>query len=145
MKRNKFLFVKAWRAPRDVLSLMKKKCKGRVLNLCCGDSLIGDVNVDLKPQYPQVIKADILADDFDLKEQFDTVVADPPWNWDYVRRHKFNKVVGKHLKDGGLFILNAPWLPKYKYDILEIYIPFVNGGFQSNITAITIAQKRIKK
>lgn len=142
MKRrsDKHQFYKAWRSPPEELTFLKSKFVGRVLNVCAGESLIGDVNVDLYPRYVGVVKADVLADDFYLGEKFDTVYSDPPWNWPYDVRHKFNKMVARHLKPGGLFIQNAPWLPAYKFEILECFIPHTKGGFQKNITVLSISR-----
>ncbi len=56
---DKHRFKRVWMSDRDTTALLKSLCKGRTLNLCCGATLIGDVNVDTYPQYPSVIKADI--------------------------------------------------------------------------------------
>lgn len=142
MRADKHRFKKVWKSDPDCIAFMKKMCKGRVLNLCSGTTLIGDVNVDLYPQMEGVIEADVL--DLDLKEKFDTVVSDPPWNWPYDKRHKFSKTALDHLKPGGRFVLFAPWIPNQAFDPIEIYTPWTLGGFPKNVSLITLSIKRKK-
>ena len=135
-----------WRSPPETLAFIKSKFEGRVLNLCCGESLVGDVNVDREPRLigipgcHTVIAADVLADGFDLGEKFDTVYSDPPWNWPYDIRHKFQTMVIRHLKRGGLYILHAPWMPNLSFKVKEIYVATTVGGFPKNVSLITLAR-----
>ncbi len=140
MRGDKHRFKRVWRSPPETLAFIKSKFKGRVLNLCAGESMIGDVNVDREPLIHGIIKADVLGEEFDLGEKFDTVYSDPPWNWPYDIRHKFQKTVIRHLKVGGLYILHAPWMPNLSFEPLEMYVAHTVGGLPKNISLITVAK-----
>ena len=146
---GRYKFIPAWRTPKDVLKFIKLQLQGKVLCLCCGESLLGDVNVDMfvgggtDVYGRKVINADVLDKDFDLKERFDTVVADPPYNWPYDKRAAFNRTVQKHLKKGGRFVLNAPWIPRaFDFRISEVWIVHSDSGLPANVTLVTIAIKK---
>lgn len=140
MRGDRHRFKKVWKSAPDTLAFIKSKFSGRVLNLCSGETLMGDVNVDRDPRYHGVIKADVLDENFDLKEKFDTVYSDPPWNWPYDIRHKFQKAVIRHLKKGGLYILHAPWMPNLSFGIKEVFVAHTVGGLPKNVALITIAE-----
>lgn len=141
-----YKFIRAWECPVPIKEFILSKCKGRVLNLCCGGWPFADVNVDLSTNGSnlsgnRIIKADVLKDDFNLGEKFDTVFSDPPWNWPYHYRAYLHKAVSRHLKKGGLFILNAPWPARaFYFDIKEIYVMLKDGGLPANATLLTIAE-----
>ena len=73
--------------------------KGKSLHVCCGNSLLCDIRVDIEKQEIQDSKDGfILGDMFDLvnvlekqgieKYSFDVVLCDPVWNVGYHVRHK---------------------------------------------------------
>lgn len=144
MRGDKHSFKKVWRSSPETLEFVKSKFQGRVLNLCSGESLVGDVNVDREPKLgplvSKVVKGDCLEDGFDLGEKFDTVYSDPPWNWGYDMRLKFQACVIRHLKPGGIVILHAPWMPNLALEPIEMYVAHTKGGFPKNVSLITIAK-----
>lgn len=148
--KSKYKFVRAWDCPIPIKEFIKKKFKGKVLNLCCGTWPCGDVNIDLHTkgmniQGTKIINADVLSEEFNLKERFDTVFCDPPWNWPYHWRAHLHKSAARHLKRGGQFILNAPWPPRaFYFEIKEIYVMFKEAGLPANAALLSIAEYKGK-
>ena len=144
--KGKYKFVRAWECPKQIKEFIRSKFKGRVLNLCCGEWPCGDVNVDLNTrgtniQGQKIIKGDVLSPEFDLKERFDTVFCDPPWNWPDHWRARLNDTAARHLKKGGQFILNAPWPPRaFYFEIKEIHVMFNGAGLPANAALLGIAE-----
>ncbi|MEM2003154.1 MAG: methyltransferase domain-containing protein [Nitrososphaerota archaeon] len=104
--RYKYEFRKAWAWPEPVEKFIASLLVSPSLHVCCGESTLGDVRVDIKT------KADIQADAFHLPfrdEVFASVVSDPPWHMSYNLRPKFAKEIYRVLRPGGIFILNSPW------------------------------------
>lgn len=100
----------AWRWPTDVREWFNKRAKGYTLNVCCGQSTIGDVFVDRDPKREGVIRADMSSLPF-ADNTFDTVASDPPWklNW-FKRQRPFFECV-RVCKPKGRVLYNCPWRP----------------------------------
>lgn len=142
-----YKFIKSWECPKPIKKfIISKLDPDKTLNLCCGAWPFACVNVDLSLrgsniQGGKIIKADILKSEFDLKNRFDFVFCDPPYNWPYQMRAALNRAAANHLKKGGLFILNAPWPPRaFYFEILEVYVIFKSGGLPANANLISIAK-----
>lgn len=147
MRGDRHSFKKCWASAPEELKFVADRFEGRVLHLCAGESLIGDVNVDREPRLipidpsrKSVVREDVLSPEFDLGEKFDTVVSDPPWNWPYDKRVLFHGSVARHLKKGGLFILHAPWIPNYAFTVEEVYIAVTRGGFPKNVAPLSFSR-----
>ena len=120
MKIPRATYIKAWSWPEDVEQFIKSKIKGYTLHACCGDSEIGDIKIDIKPQRDDVICKDVY--ELDYKEEFDTIVCDPPWKIPIHLRPKFLYPLRDALKPNGIIIFNSPWPPKVKgIQIEELY------------------------
>jgi len=147
-RKGRYHFKKTWEAPKEIREFIAAKFEGEVLNLCCGNWPCGNVNVDLVAKGSNVngnaiIEADILNPAFNLNKRFDTVFSDPPWNWPYHFRAALNRTACRHLKEGGIFLLNAPWLPKsYMFNIAEIWVMYSNSGLPRNATLLSMALKK---
>jgi len=88
---------------------VKDLCEGYTLHVCCGESKLGDVRIDLEKQ------ADVKASMYHLPVKracFDTVVCDPPWELPYHLRGKVLRELRDCLKPGGRLIFNCFWFPK---------------------------------
>lgn len=74
-------FEPSWADPADVRQYIDRELlTGEVLNVCCGQSPIGDVRVDVDPDH----EPDVLADVHNLPfepQSFDTVYCDPPFTF----------------------------------------------------------------
>jgi len=107
--KSKYKFRKAWSWPQEVENKIRELCEGSVLHVCCGESKIGDVRIDLEKE------ADIRASMYFLPirpESFDTVLCDPPWELAYHLRGKLLRALRDPLKPGGRLIFNCFWFPK---------------------------------
>ncbi len=108
-KNAKYKFRKAWSWPGDVEAKIKDLLEGYSLHVCCGESSIGDVRIDIEKS------SDIKASMFNLPirpESFDTVLCDPPWELPYHKRGKLLRELRDTLKPGGRMIFNCFWFPK---------------------------------
>ena len=116
-----YKFKKAWSWPQEIEAKVKDLCEGYTLHVCCGDSQLGDVRIDLEKQ------ADVKASMHNLPirpETFDTVVCDPPWELAYHLRGRVLRQLRDSLKPGGRLIFNCFWFPKTRgLDVdKEIYV-----------------------
>lgn len=145
-RKGHYEFIRAWECPKEIKAFIASKFRGRVLNLCCGAWPCGHVNVDLKTTGTaingnKIIQADVFADDLDFGEKFDTVFSDPPWNWPYDKRADFHNIIAKYIKNGGIFILNAPWLPRCQFfDVKDVYVIYRFSGLPANASLVSIAE-----
>jgi len=108
-KSPSYKFKKAWSWPTEIEAKIKMLCEGTVLHVCCGDSTIGDVRIDLEKA------ADIKASMFHLPirpASFDTVLCDPPWELPYHLRGKLLRQLRDSLKPNGRLVFNCFWFPK---------------------------------
>jgi len=109
MIHSKHTFKASWKQPEDVDRYLRQRCEGRTLNLCSGESPLGDVKVDADVDR----EPDLLADMNQLPFQdrtFDTVVFDPPWKMQYFdRQSPFFECV-RITKPNGLILMNALWV-----------------------------------
>jgi len=98
MKMNRLVtkqrsFRKTWRFNLDEEEFIKKSLVGRSLNVCCGQSNLGSIRVDLD----EIHHPDLVCDYFKLpyKEcEFDTVIFDPPFQdyWKQGLTHALQKI-----------------------------------------------------
>ena len=87
-------FRKAWRFNLDEEAFIKKSIIGQSLNICCGQSRLGDVRIDLDEKH----NPDVQMDYTDVFNEFgecctDTVIFDPPFH-DYWK-HGLKRYVHK--------------------------------------------------
>ena len=143
--RSKYLFKQAWTWPKEVRSWFEERIVGTCLHVCSGRSTLGDVLVDIEPQLKGVLQGDILTRTgaFEVLGQFDTVLMDPPFNWDYPRRYNATYNLVKHLRPGGVFLQNAPWIP-FHHELVdpEIWIRMPRTLNYMNMVALFKARRR---
>ncbi len=139
---NCFKFRAAWTWWDGHEDMIKRLCSGSTLHVCCGQSPIGDVRVDLYTACD--VKADFTALPF-KGQSFDTVIIDPPWGhwapfWTEAARVARRRLVIVHKTifkvprwtDIECYVL-AP-LPGFKGRIVTVYEPIQerlllnNGG-----------------
>ncbi len=134
-------YKKAWHWPRDVEEFIWSRAQGRSLHVCCGRSTLGDIRVDAFIHGPGIITKDIR--DCGFRNEFDSVVSDPPWAMDYRKRPSFVKACRDALKINGILIFNAPWLPMYYgLDLKEVWYRIPSPRWH-NVTLVSIS-KRLK-
>lgn len=106
---SKHTYEATWRQPEDVDRYLRTKAEGRTLNLCCGQSPLGDVRVDADPQHDPDVKADMRNLPFG-DATFDTVLFDPPWKMGYYQRQTPFFEAVRVTKPDGLILMNALWV-----------------------------------
>jgi ubiquinone/menaquinone biosynthesis C-methylase UbiE len=117
MKQHEIL-KDSWVWPFDVEHFVKSQIKGYSLNICAGESKVGDVRVDLDPKDKSILRADMIDLPFE-NCTFDTVIQDPPWKIGFYRRMKPFFECVRVCKVGGRIIYNAYWIPISKAVVLE--------------------------
>ena len=103
----------------------------KILNCPCGKSRIGTHFCDADKN---VFTEEELEDEehykiADMRElpykdnYFDIAISDPPWKLKYFKRFKPYYELTRVVKNNGLVIYNATWIPTSKYDeVLEVYV-----------------------
>jgi len=136
---GRYAFKKAWRWPDQVEDFIKKHIRGRSLHVCCGASKVGDVKVDKFFRDADVQNMDMF--DLDFKEEFDTVICDPPWELDYTKRNQLLYKLRDALKPGGKLLFISLWWPKVRgLDIKEYWIMH-SKTINKNFSVLFVAQK----
>ena len=131
----------SWIWNKSVNEFIRKLCKGYTLNVCAGESSIGDIKVDLDPKDKSILKADMKNLPF-KGNTFDTVIQDPPWKIGYFDRWQPFFECVRVCKVGGIIIYNAYWIPESKYSKLERLFIRQDSAFTN--TSIISVHRKIK-
>jgi SAM-dependent methyltransferase len=119
---------------------------GTVLHVCSGPSRIGvpgEITVDL--HHPA---ADVRADARNLPfQEVAAVVMDPPYGekvWDLPTRQRVCCEALRTLRHGGLFVLHAPWAPRFVTEAALLDVAYRIDSmidFPHPFVALTVWQK----
>ena len=146
-KNPKLTYKKVFQFPQDTHDFIKGLMKGKTLHCCCGNSLLGDVRIDIEKQPDQDTKAGFIEGDiFEVLEdknygQYDTVICDPLWHLPYQKRPALAFLLRDQVKLGGRLILNALWIPTIKtMELREIYVG-KNSMAWRNVSLIMVYEK----
>ena len=151
-KSARLKYKKIWQFPQETHDFIKPLITGHSLHVCCGNSLLCDIRVDIEKQDIQETKDGfILGDMFELNDvlkkkgikpqSFDTVLCDPVWNLGYHVRHKLIYNLRDQIKAGGKLIFNCLWFPKIKtLEMEEMYVGLNNMALR-NVSLIGIYKK----
>jgi hypothetical protein len=151
-KSAKLKYKKIWQFPQATHDFIKPMIKGKSLHVCCGNSLLCDVRVDIEKQPIQDTKDGfILGDMFELNDvlkkngyplqNFDTILCDPVWNLGFHVRHKLIYQLRDNVAPNGHLIFNCLWFPKIKTMEMEnIYVGLNNMAWR-NVSLIGIYKK----
>jgi len=131
---------KSWIWDKSFNALIKKHIKGYSLNVCAGNSPLGDKKIDLDPQDKSIIKGDMRNLPFN-DETFDTVISDPPWKINFYNRWKIFFECVRVCKTGGIIIYNAYWIPHSNITTLDKTFIRQDHPF-SNTSIVSIFTKR---
>ena len=130
---------KAWIWDKDIEEFIENKLKDylgslegkRILNCPCGKSRIGTHFCDLDKE---IFTEEELRDEehyrvADMRnlpypnDYFDAAISDPPWKLNYFQRFRPYYELTRVVKNGGIILYNATWIPYSKRDeILEVYV-----------------------
>lgn len=103
-------FKSVWKQPEDVDRILREATADcYTLNVCAGESPLGDVKVDAQPRQPDAIPADMNRLPFD-DNSFEAAIVDPPWNLNYFKRQKplFEPI--RVVEPNGVVFFNARWI-----------------------------------
>ncbi|HHZ94423.1 MAG TPA: hypothetical protein EYN67_02435 [Flavobacteriales bacterium] len=146
-KNPKLTYKKVFQFPQDTHDFIEGLMKGKTLHCCCGNSLLGDVRIDIEKQPDQDIKEGFIQGDiFEVLEgknysQYDTVICDPLWHLPYQKRPGLAFLLRDQVKLGGRLILNALWIPTIKtMELREIYVG-KNSMAWRNVSLIMVYEK----
>jgi len=134
-------YTDAWRWPDSVERFIRDQLpEGRVCNVPCGNSRVGDVLIDAEPQSEEVEQGDMFDIDYPYCS-FDAVISDPPWkSMDYFDRwSQFYECV-RMVKPGGYIIYNATWEPYSDQTEVVGRYRRADGSFRM-ISQITVFQR----
>ena len=106
---HEHVYQSSWRQPEDVDRWLRKRIDGYTLNLCSGESPLGDVQLDADLDREPDVQADMGALPFG-DATFDTVVFDPPWKIGYYQRQTPFFEAVRVTKPGGKILMNALWI-----------------------------------
>jgi len=116
------LFKKSMGWEKEITDFVISRIKGYSLNIPCGESLLGDVRIDVLEK-PNVTTGGDMRKIPYPDETFDTVISDPPWKLDFYNRWKPFLECVRVTKVGGRIIYNATWIPASKQvEIEELWI-----------------------
>lgn len=111
----------AWIWPSCAEDLAREQladAPGPSLHMCSGSSRLGDVRLDAF--HPSAdVRGDARRAPFE-DATFGAVLMDPPWTIQDLReRHRFIAEAARVLRDEGVFLLYAPWMPQPSWGLLE--------------------------
>ena len=140
-----FKYQKMWSFPERTEEFCKSKMFGKTLHVCAGNSLLGDVRIDIEKQEIQDSKDGFkIGDMYNLPVEnntFDSVLIDPPWHIPYNKRMAFMYEIRDKLKINGVLLLNAPFVPKVKcMKLLDVYYG-ERSFYMNNVALISIFKK----
>jgi hypothetical protein len=146
-KNPKLTYKKIFQFPQDTHDFIEGLMKGHTLHCCCGNSLLGDVRIDIEKQPDQDTKDGFIQGDiFEVLEdknygQYDTVICDPLWHLPYQKRPALAFLLRDQVKLGGRLVLNALWIPTIKtMELREIYVG-KNSMAWRNVSLIMVYEK----
>mgnify|MGYP003149666211 FL=1 len=133
-------WIKSWEWPQEINENVKLMLEeGETLHICCGSSEIGDVFVDLDPQRPDIVKADMRELPFETNE-VDNVIIDPPFKLGYYQRFRPFYEAVRVAKIGGLIIYNATWIPyANNTELVDVYVR--RDSHWGNVSVFSIFRK----
>ena len=116
--KHKHIYQSSWRQPESVDRWLREKAEGRVLNVCSGESPLGDVQVDADLDRAPDILADMSALPFS-DASFDTVIFDPPWKMGYYQRQTPFFECVRVCKPNGRILMTALWVGDSENTVVE--------------------------
>jgi len=129
---------------KEIGDFVKLQMKGKVLNVPCGKSKLGNVRLDINPKLSMRGVYNMFKRKLPYKDNmFDTIISDPPWKMGHYFRPKLFFELVRVVKIGGKIIYNATWIPTSKYTKLVGCWIRQSSQF-SNVSIISIHKKLAK-
>ena len=139
VKRLEFREAFLWE--KEIEDFVKSRMRGKVLNVPCGKSKLGDVRLDINPKLSGRGVYDMFRKKLPYKDNmFDTIISDPPWKMGHYFRPRLFFELVRVVKIGGRIIYNATWIPTSKYT--KLIGCWIRQSSQfSNVSIISIFEK----
>ena len=134
-------FRKSWRWPHCIEDFFRLRIENKYsLHVCCGQSSLGDVRIDIDPRSQRTHEGDMNNIPFE-NNSFDVVFGDWPWKLNYFARWKpFYEMIRK-CKVGGYIIINCTWQPFSKSVVLKEM--FVRCDFPFGQASLILVYEKI--
>lgn len=141
-------FRRAWTFKGDAIERILpfiEGAPGAVVHACCGASVVPGETLRVDLHHPS---ADLAIDVADLDKHVQgasVVIMDPPYAMDVAQKQRMVNACMRALRPGGLFILHAPWWPKWRKvaDLVEAWIrEDANLGWPHPPVVLSIWRKR---
>ena len=140
-----FKYKKMWSFPERTEEFCKSHLFGKTLHVCCGQSLLGDIRIDIEKQDIQDTRPGFkLGDMYNLpveNNSFDSALIDPAWHIPYNKRMAFLYEIRDKIKINGILLLNAPFVPKIKCMTLQDVYYGERSFYMNNVSLISIYKK----
>jgi hypothetical protein len=140
-----FKYKKMWSFPQRTEEFCKTHLFGKILHVCCGQSLLGNTRIDIEKQPIQDTKPGFkLGNMYNLpleNNTFDSALIDPVWNIPYNKRMSFLYEIRDKIKINGILLLNAPFVPKIKCMKLQDVYYGERSFYMNNVSLISIYKK----
>jgi len=133
-------FRKSWRWNDEVTDFFRERITNKYsLHVCCGQSELGDVRLDLDPSSKRTHEGDMSDIPFSINT-FDIVFGDWPWKMNFYKRWKPFYEMARVCKVDGHIIVNATWMPYAESTLLEETYLRCDSPF-GTISAILVYRK----
>ena len=140
-----FKYKKMWSFPQRTEEFCKTHLFGKTLHVCCGQSLLGDIRIDIEKQPIQDTKPGFkIGDMYNLpleNNTYDSALIDPAWHIPYNKRMSFLYEIRDKIKINGILLLNAPFVPKIKCMVLQDVYYGERSFYMNNVSLISIYKK----
>lgn len=112
------VYQSSWRQPEDIDRYLRERIEGYSLNVCVGESPLGDVTLDIDESH----NPDVIADMNNLPftdSSFETVIFDPPWKMGYFQRQSPFFECVRVTEPNGLILANMRWVAESENTEIE--------------------------
>ena len=134
-------FRKSWRWPHAIESFFELRIEDKYsLHVCCGQSEVGNVRIDLDPNSKRTQEGDMRNIPFP-NNTFDVVFGDWPWKMNFYKRFRPFYEMARVCKVGGSVIINAIWIPHS--EVMLLRETFVRCDSPFGTASVILVYKKI--
>lgn len=137
---SEHVYKSSWRQPEDIDRYIRERIEGYSLNVCVGESPLGDITLDADKSH----NPDTIGDMNNLPFEdstFNTVIFDPPWKMGYFQRQKPFFECVRVTEPNGLILANMRWIAESQNTDIEETIVRADDEW-ANISVIVSHRKQ---
>lgn len=134
------VYKSSWRQPEDIDRYLRERIEGYSLNVCVGESPLGDVTLDMDKSHNPDVIADMNSLPFP-DSTFETVIFDPPWKMGYFKRQKPFFECVRVTETNGLILANMRWVGESQNTQIEDTVVRADDEW-ANISVIVSHRKQ---